>query len=171
MKETIDTALELLSKIFTIDNITLALATFGSAGTAWNIIQNKKRIELIHEKTFFNKESGTLAVELQFINKSRLPIAITDVCFLLDKKPISCEKEPRIAFSNAHQRFGEVLIKDFYTQSFPLQLGSLGGTSTVLVFELPPKTDIDFSTEKTFQVSSNRGRAVEKKLRLDLKSD
>lgn len=148
------------------DTVTFVLATIGSAGTAWNIIQNRKRLKLIHENTLYKKETGKLAVELQFINKSRLPIAITDVCIVINEKPISCVKEPRVAYSNAHHRLGEVLIKDFYTQSFPLQLGSLGGTSTVLLFELPPNTDIDFSSKVSFEVSSNRGRTMEKKLLL-----
>lgn len=33
---------DLAAKIFTFDNLTFVLATFGSAGTAWGIIQNRK---------------------------------------------------------------------------------------------------------------------------------
>lgn len=158
--------IEFVTKYVTLDNITFVLALIGSLGTVWNIFQSRKHIDVTINSVLYSKEQQKLAIHAQFLNKSHLPIAISNVCIVISENAFYCVKEPIVAFSNAHRRLGETLIKDFYTQPFPLQMIGLGGVAADLVFELPQGTNIDFSIPQTLQVATNRGRSMELKLLL-----
>ena len=63
-----------------IQIVTFVLGLIGSAGTFWNYFQNRKCYDIkIESSTLEPSETGyVLVLELQFLNCSRLPLAITD---------------------------------------------------------------------------------------------
>lgn len=160
----------LFENCFTFQNLSFVLGLIGSLGTAWSILQNRKKIKLVILRADFDSAQRYI-IHMQFLNLSRLPIAISDVCLQLNGVLYPCEKEPYIVSSSTHKRLGQVLIRDFYTQPFPLQLGGLGGMSSYLAFELPPDTYINPSTPLTLQISSNRGKVLVLKVRIPQKDD
>ena len=56
---------------------------------------------------------------------------------------------------------------DIFTIPFPINLGSLTGTSGYIEFDISPEVLKLFSTPLTVQVSTNRGKAIEKKLHFE----
>lgn len=157
--------LTFIAKLFTKENITFTIAVFGAIGTAWNLFQSRLKIEFISLGYKLN-DNNDLIVHFEIINHSRVAISIVNISYMYDGVHYSCSKDRAIAESIYHERMHTTNLKDFYTQPFPLQLVGLGGTSEYIRFELPPKIRPDFSKPQTFQVSANRGKAVEMKLLL-----
>lgn len=160
----IETISNYLKSLFTFENLTFLLGLIGSLGTTWTFIQSRKNIEFSIIKG--GMKNNELIIFVQIINKSHLGIAISDVSLFLDGIIYPCQKERRICLSFAHERRQQVLLQDFYTEPFPLQLVGLGGTSAYLVFELPPDACIDFSKPQTLRISTNRGKVLEKQLHI-----
>lgn len=151
-------------EIITFENITFLLGLIGSAGTAWQVIKSRKNIDLFivdyAEKTVNGKTC--LIIHTLFSNKSNAGVSIFDVSVKINDIYYPCTKEPQLAVSNAHQRLGQVLIQDFYSPFFPLQMAGLGGTYAYLTFELEKGIHPDFSKPLILRVSTNRGKAIEK---------
>lgn len=161
----LQTVIAFLLKYITFDNFVALLAVIGSAGTAWNILKSRKNIKIIPLGHKLD-DNNDFILHFQLINKSHLPIAITELSLKINGVYYPSYKGHLIAASNVHERLGQTLIKDFYTQPFPLQLVGLGGISSYTVFELPKDIRPDFSKPLTFQVSTNRGKATEMSLLL-----
>lgn len=158
--------METILKAVTLENVSFVLGLIGSAGTAWQLLKNRKNIDLhivnYAEKTVNGKTY--LIIHTLFSNKSNAGISIFDVSVKFNDIYYPCVKEPQLAVSNAHQRLGQVLIQDFYSPFFPLQMAGLGGTYAYLVFELEKDIHPDFSKPLILRVSTNRGKAIEKTL-------
>lgn len=155
------------SKLFTKDNITFALALFGSLGTAWNIFQSRRRLSIKINYFGHSSEKCIALANMQFSNKSRLPISISDVCVKVNNVYYSCKKRPVLADSNRHEWGKNVSVKDFYSVQFPLAMLALGGIGGYLVFDIPQGVDIPLSMPLTFLISTNRGRPFEVQLSPD----
>lgn len=159
------TFLQLAKTVFTFENISFALGLIGTAGTAWNLFQSRKKLEFI-PLNFKLKDDNELIVHFEIINHSRLALSITNISYVYNGAHYSCLKGRAIGESFYHERMQLKNLTDFYTQPFPLQLVGLGGTSEYIRFGLPKEIHPDFSKPQTFQVSANRGRATEMKLLL-----
>ena len=151
--------LNILEKIFSAQNITFALSLFGSAGTAWAIIQNRKKLKVILDKAEINYNAKRITLHLQIVNCSRLSIAVTDAAWILPTKTVSCTKErfedfERHGIANNMQKYHYAE----YTQPFPLQILGLGGIPATLRFEFQEGALPQLSTPLTLQISTNRGR-------------
>lgn len=156
-----------MTNLLTQQNITFILSLIGSLGTAWTVIQSRVKMDFkLHFFGYSNNKQVVLAY-MQFINKSRLPIAITDVNVIINDVPYPCSKLPTIASSSKHEWSGQIAIKDFYNIPFPLEIGSLGATSGFLVFEIPRDIYVPLSMPLTFLISTNRGKTLKRSLLSD----
>lgn len=77
----IQNIIDFANKMLTKGNITFAFALFGSIGTAWNILQSRRRLSVKLSYFGYNKEKCIALANMQFTNKSRLAVAKTG-CFL-----------------------------------------------------------------------------------------
>lgn len=154
-------------EISNFDWITLgiAIAGFVMSLLSWvyTALTHRKQISLVIDKTLFSISTNELVLYVQFLNRSRLAIAISDVQVVLDGDLISCDKDIKIYHTSVHKFAGSQAMKDFYTQPFPLQLQGLGGSNAVLLFALPPNSGINLSKSVTIKVLSNRGALPEKR--------
>ncbi len=106
----------------------------------------------------YNKEKCIALANMQFTNKSRLAVSITDVHVNINGNFYPCKKHPVLASSTRHEWGGNVSVKDFYSIQFPLSMLALGGTGGYIVFDIPQGVDIPLSMPMTFLISTNRGR-------------
>lgn len=153
-----------MNQIITFENISFVLGLIGSAGTAWQVLKSRKNIDLFIANYAERTVSGKnyLIIHTLFSNKSNAGISVFDVSIKINGIYYPCVKEPQLAVSSAHQRLGQVLIQDFYSPFFPLQMAGLGGTYAYLAFELEKDIHPDFSKPLILRVSTNRGKAIEK---------
>lgn len=158
------TIIEFVNKLLSQSNITFALATFGSVGTVWNILQSRRKISLKLNYFGYNKQKRIALANIQIANKSRLPISVTDVRLKIGGNYYPCKKYPVLADSSKHEWGKNVSVKDFYSLQFPLSMLALGGTGGYLVFDVPQEIDVPLSKPLTFSVSTNRGRPFEVQL-------
>ncbi len=152
-------------KLFTRENITLAIAIFGALGTllTWffNFIHSRKNIDLRIIK--ISKFENQLTMYLSIQNKSRIPISINSISLLSDGVYYPCDIISHPAFTVSYQNN----CTDIFTIPFPVNLGSLTGTSGYIEFDISSKVLKPLSTPLTVQVSTNRGKAIEKKLHFE----
>lgn len=160
-------ALQFICKLLSKENITFALSVFGSIGTLWTIIQSRKNLDFKLHYFGYSKERKLALAYIQFVNKSRIPISITDVCLKIDRVVYPCKKIPSIAGTVLHKCFGTQSVDNFYSVQLPIFLSALGGTSCYLVFDIPQEYDTPLSTPVKITVSSNRGRTLEVELQPD----
>lgn len=161
MLETLQNLAQLVIQHITITNISFILGLIGSAGTLWTIIQNRVKFD-IRIAEYLYKENKIVAY-LIIQNKSRLSISIGKICVKIDNAYYPCTETPtRIRWDT--YRSGKTITgqTNYYNIDMPISLSGLMGTSGYILFELPPGTDILDPTALTFQVSPNRGSAVEK---------
>lgn len=155
---------------FTKENITSILALIGSIGTiagwVYAFITTRKNIGI--RVVAYSIKGSNILLYLSFENKSRLTISITDLAIKIGEFYHPCRHVPQRVVST--QRYtGSQLVSsvDYYNIQMPIELGSLGSTSGYVLFVLPKGHRISDTNVLTFQVSSNRGRAIEMKLSLD----
>ena len=145
-----------LASIFTLENITLVLSLFGSAGTAWTIIQSRRKIMVIADKVEIKNKRVTM--NLQIVNQSRLAIVVTDVSWILPNQTVSCTKKRFVDFQDGGTTRNAVPYQHTeYTQPFPLEIHGLGGIPATLRFEFPEGALPSLSTPLTLKISTNRG--------------
>ena len=154
----IQNIIDFANKMLAKGNITFAFALFGSIGTAWNILQSRRRLCVKLSYFGYNKEKCIALANMQFTNKSRLAVSITDVHVNINGNFYPCKKHPVLAGSTRHEWGGNVSVKDFYSIQFPLSMLALGGTGGYIVFDIPQGVDIPLSMPMTFLISANRGR-------------
>nr|DAG82586.1 MAG TPA: hypothetical protein [Caudoviricetes sp.] len=158
------------SDIVNRDNITLALAIFGSIGTLFSclhtLIINRKNLHLRivgHRIT----EKKSLLLFIVFENKSRLPIAITGISFKYNDVFYPCSIIPIVALEETLRCKNEILSHHEYTSiSIPLAIQGLGGTSGYVYFETPELSLPHDATHLNFSIYTNRGKVIEKTLEL-----
>ncbi len=158
------TIIEFANELFTQSNVTFFLATFGSIGTAWNILQSRRKISIKLNYFGYNKEKKIALANIQIANKSRLPVAVTDISVKISQNYFPCKKYPVLADSSKHEWGKNVSVTDFYSVQFPMAMLALGGTGGYLVFDIPQEIDVPLSKPLTFSISTNRGRPFEVQL-------
>lgn len=159
---------------FTRDNLTFILACIGSFGTItgwiYTYVTTKKNFQI--RVIAYNSKQNVALFYLAFENRSRLPISITALSVHIDGVYYPCKYIPQKVTSSQHTVNGKVVnFQDYFSIQFPIELGSLGSTSGYVLFVLPKGVRIPDAKTLTFLISSNRGKAIEKKLSLDQKLD
>lgn len=161
-----------LIPFFTRENITLALAILGSIGTltSWThtLLGNRKNLNVrVVGQRFSEMNNDSLLLYMSFENKSRLPIAITSIGIKINEITYTCTEIPIVTFQETTRCKGEILSHHEYTSiPLPISLSGLGATSGYVYFEFPG-ADFEFdATHLNFQLTTNRGRSIEKTLSL-----
>ena len=159
-----------MTHIFTKDNITFALSIFGSLGTLFTLIHklfsNRKHLQMkiIHHILDDDKR---FIIYASFVNKSMLPISITNICIKIDDVYYPCMQPPVVACEETTRINGRIVsYKDFLSLPMPINLPPLSGSSGYICFEFSRAPFQPDSKELIFSVSSNRGKVFEKKLSL-----
>lgn len=159
----IQTIIDFASRIFTKDNITFALALFGSAGTAYTLFSQRRKFSVcIH---YYSYKNRSLIMYVSFTNNSHLPISISNVSVVIDNICYPCVYVPAKVLDYTH-RIGKEIVgkKEIMSIQFPVSLLALAGSSGYLYFDTLPDTCPDAPTEVTLEVSTSRGKAKRMKL-------
>lgn len=152
-----------INRIFTKDNITFVLAVFGSLGTAYTLLSQKRKFSVsIHYYSYKNK---ALLMYVSFTNHSHLPISISNVSVVIDNVCYPCVYVPTKVLDYTH-RIGKEIVgqKEIMSIQFPISLLALAGSSGYLYFDTLPDTYPDAPTELILEVSTSRGKAKRMKL-------
>lgn len=158
--------IELLNKLLSKENITFALSVFGSLGTIFAIISQRKKLSV--SMNYYNYKDRSVIMYVSFINQSHLPISITGVSIVIDKVCYPCVYVPTKVLDYTHKIGKEVVgRKEILSIQFPISLSSLAGTSGYLYFDTLPNTYPYDPKTLTLQVTSNRGKA--KKIQLPVR--
>ncbi len=156
--------------LFTKENITFALSIFGSLGTLFGLIHtffiNRRHLQMTISGHVFG-DTKMLVVYASFVNKSRLPISITDISVKIGDIYYPCVQPPIVALEETKRVKGAIVShKETSSLSMPINVASLSGTSGYICFEFPEVAFQSDATDLIFSVSSNRGKVFEKKLPL-----
>lgn len=155
----------LLSK----ENITLCLSIFGSIGTIatwiYSYIKNRKKFSF--ESNGFLSTNKGLILHTQFVNHSRLSIAITAISIKLRGQDYFCGRIPEKVLEHTRRK-GQTIVshKEYFSLDFPINLASLCGTSGYLYFPFDEENPPELPSKTTVTIYTNRGRTSEKTLLL-----
>lgn len=114
----------------------------------------------------FNKTS-LLKIQYTFVNKSQLPISVTRIRVIIDNEFYDLDSLPRIVEQYTKKQSGTIV--DSYTaksEYTPINLAALGAHSGFFAFVIPHDSLSNDEKELTFQICTNRGKAVQKKFSL-----
>ncbi len=154
--------------IFNRDNITLAIALFGALGTALSGIlsffRSRKKISIQIIKICRLEEFMIAYIAMQ--NKSRLPISINDISIIINKKKYTGNDIPPRTLRYVTDSHNTPVSREHTTIQFPVNLGPLSGASGYICFDVSANVSQMLSTPLIFEVSTNRGNSVRKKLEL-----
>ena len=156
--------------LFTKENITFALSIFGSLGTLFTLIHtffiNRINLQMTISGHLFG-DTKMLVIYASFVNKSRLPISITDISVKIGDIYYPCVQPPIVTLKET-EKVNDVIIshKETNSLSMPINVASLSGSSGYICFEFPEVAFRPDATDLIFSVSSNRGKVFEKKLPL-----
>lgn len=99
-------------------------------------------------------------------NKSRLPISITQVAIISDKKKFYCRMIPKKVIGSDPIRETNKETRELVNLPIPIQLDGLCSTSGFLVIEDEKQELPTLSTPVKLEVSSNRGSLLKIELEL-----
>lgn len=163
-----------LFKLFTKENITFALAVFGSVGTLISaiasFIHRHKKLSIHISKLYFDHTS--IWLYCIFENKSQLPISINSLSVQIKNIFIHTSQIPQKVLEIT-DRSGNTITnrREFYSISFPIFLPALGGTAGYVYFDIPEERLEILPTELFFQAGTNRGMVRKRKLSYTLVDD
>ena len=104
---------------------------------------------------------------LLFSNKSRLPIAITNVQLLFDGKSYNCTPIPKLVSATEKKRGRDVIKRtEEYSKELPIMVPSLGAVNGIVLFEGMTRLPQDNAKHLTLLICTNRGSPVQKTLGL-----
>lgn len=158
---------QFLLSFFTKENITLIIAVFGALGTIVNWILNfyhtRKNIDIKIIKISHMNHSLLTFITIQ--NKSRLPISINCITAQIEGHSYSGFAVPpyNLKIKETTEN-GITGIKEYQSIPFPINLGSLSGTSGYIFFDTLKYDAGSLSTPLTVLVSTNRGNVMKMKL-------
>lgn len=154
---------EFIHTYITKENITFLLGVFGSFGTLYTLLAQRKNLSLSIQSYCYSNNS--LLMYVAFTNRSRLPISVLNVSILQDKICYPCVYAPTIVCKHTHRSGKEIVSqREEFSVQFPISLASLAGSSGYLYFDRLPENFPDAATTLTVQVSTNRGKAMKMKL-------
>lgn len=159
-----------LLELFTRENITFALACFGSLGTliswVYHWITTRKNITL--RLVGYGWNSKGLLIYIHLINNSFQTITINDISFNFEGNEHHCAPIPEKVLETV-RRSGKEIIgqKEYYSMKLPLTLSPLCGDSGYLDFLFEKEILSPAPSTLTFVIRTNRGKAIQKTLPLD----
>lgn len=164
--------MEILSQVFfelSKGNLSVWIASisFVMSLVTWirTFIVEHKNIKI--KVQFFRVKEHTAYMFLLVENKSRLPIAISDIVLRQGKERIHCRPFPTEIITRTLKVNGKVVEKPpKCSDSIPVQLNGLSSKSCIVLFEDIPEEILPTSTRLNFEVSTNRGMRVKRKLQL-----
>lgn len=149
--------------LFTQENITLFLSIFGSIGTLITFVSSylskRKNLKVGIVSPTYRSDLCWLLCGITFQNRSRLPIAITSICLIVNDKVMEPKSYPCCVNSYTH-RIGNDIIdrKTEYNLKLPADIQQLSALSGYVLFELSPTEIESLSTPLILLVHSTRGR-------------
>jgi hypothetical protein len=147
---------------------------FGGAGTllTWFFAWLKTRKNISIRIIKICKIKGLLVMYASIINRSGTPITIENISVIIDGNVFSCYEFPTKIFTRTKSTGQTVTdTEDYLTIQFPISLSSLAGKSGYFAFEIQQEDLEKLSTPLIVQVSSNRGKTIEKKLAFERETD
>ncbi len=165
----IKSVIEFMNKLFTRENVTFALSLFGSAGAFYTFVSKMilNRVKIEVSIIEYVPASDSVILYMMFVNKSHLPITITDVNIWNDSIVYSCSKSPKIVRIDTNgSKITGMHKETIYTLPIPANLPSLSGTSGYLFFQIPQGNFRCDSKSLTVEISTNRHRKFQKTLSL-----
>lgn len=152
------------------DNITLFLSILGSAGTilSWLFAWVKSRKNISFRIIKICKSDKMVIMYASLINRSGSPITIDKISLSHNNVQYTCNEIPKKILSSKTTSGGVVTSeKEIYSLQLPLSLSSLAGISGYFAFQTQKEALSTLSTPLTFLISTNRGKAIEKKLDIE----
>ena len=145
----------------------IAIAGFFMSLASWikDFITQRKHIEgkILDIKSYKSVTYCDFLIE----NRSRLPIAVTNIEMTLGLNSYPCSPLPTLVMEHTRSRKGEVYDRVMkYSTAMPIQIAGLGATTAGVLFEKMHQIPPDDTTHLTLSVSTNRGKPIEMKLEL-----
>ena len=165
-----------LITILTRDNVTFAIALIGCLGSLYTLISasvaNRQNLDF-RILGHFIPESQSIILYISFENKSRLPVSITGISVIYNEIPYPCQEIPVKVYETTTRRNRTEILShhEYFSMSIPIFLPGLGGTSGYVYFEAPEEIFQPDTTHLTFQVTTNRGKAIKRTLPLGVLID
>lgn len=165
----LQTVANFICEYLTKENITFFLSVFGSVGTLFlfvvSLLCKKANIDIKIVECSPSKESVVLY--MMFVNKSHLPISITDVRIWNKGIVYSCTPVPTIVrYIRRYTPKEELYFEAIKSIPLPIALLSLSGTSGYFYFQIPQENFECDAKSLTVEVSTNRFLKLEKTLPL-----
>lgn len=159
-----------ISELLTRENITLAIALIGCAGTisTWihSYISKRQNINF-RILGHLVPEGHSIILYVMLENRSQLPISITSISVYQNDVFYSCTEIPLKVYEVTTRKNKEIVShNEFFSMAIPIFLPALGGTSGYVYFEAPQKVFQPDATHLTLRLTTNRGKAIERTLSL-----
>ena len=144
----------------------IAIAGFLMSLGSWvhTFITQRKRLSF--KIQFFRYKENSAYMYLMIENRSRLPVSITGIALKQSKSIVPCVQIPKTVSSTTRKTAGNTDVVYQYSTAIPIQLSALESVSCIVLFEGIPEVVPPSATHLTFQISTNRGRKVKRKLAL-----
>ncbi len=157
-------------RLFTRENITLAIALIGCIGTisTWihSYISHRQNIDF-RILGHFISDGHSLILYIMIENKSQLPVSITGIFVRKNEILYSCAEIPLKVYETTTRKNKKIVShNEYFSMQIPIFLSSLGGSSGYVYFEAPQEVFQSDSTHLTLRLTTNRGKAIEKTLSL-----
>lgn len=158
-------AIDFICQYLTKENITFFFAVVGFAGTVYAAFASRVKIDMKAIKYIPSK--GQIIIYAAFQNKSHIAVSISGISVKIGDVYFPCIEYPEMIERNVYHS-GKNIVGTFNLSNIdmPINLSGLAGASGYILFEIPQDIDIPNSNTLTFQVSPNRGHAIEKKCQL-----
>ncbi len=153
-----------------MEKFTFILALIGSLGTAYSVIMTFywHRVSIDCRVIEYCPTKDALIAYISFINLSRLPISITDICVWNDCALYSCVHTPEIVKTvNRALNNKQTYQQPIYSLPLPINIPSLSGTSGYLYFLFPQENFEVDAKSLTVELSTNRHLTLRKTLSLE----
>lgn len=108
----------------------------------------------------------TMYALMMFENKSRLPVAITQISLIQGEKWTNCRPYPKEVIRAFPTRDCQHPSRMVYSEQIPIQLAGLSSRSCIVLFEDIPEAPPQTSTHLSFQISTNRRKPLKTQLEL-----
>lgn len=165
MQNLIENCLKGLTK----DNITLTIAIAGFIisliNFAYFFIVRKRKITINFGaygiRNYHDKQ--LLLIRYRLDNNSQLPISITRMQILFNRKKYDCDNREHVAEEYSYKKAGQLVYESTVTTDIlPVNLSSLASHTGFLGFVIPPDTIPENEKSLTFRICTNRGGAIRK---------
>lgn len=150
-------------------NITTVISIVGLLVSLFTLGQNllEKRKKLNIRVLSFDAYQDVMFLTVSIENGSQLPIAITNIKYIVNSDEYSCTPIPS-KIAEVTTRRGDTILEHqvTYSERMPIQLSALGAFGGVIFFEHLPELPENPPTTLTFEVSTNRGKVFRRTVEL-----